>query len=915
MAKLQKTLQKQNLAVVRVLIDDTDPSSRYFRLREVRDVLHGGRQGFLIQGAKELVNDSEILIELLDVNGETIFITTVRNYAEGRARFVSIEIYEDTPPGPATLTILGETALFANGDPIPGQWKGVFNVKWQKEFTVDTLRTNDSRIRVFQPPTLTVQEVLAPFRKVVTSSIQNVTGSGIDGANSNTAILNTSNTVPNIYTVSTPSTPISKSMEGGSFTASLDTGSAPGVAAGTVFTSSISSVFNDSTFQLETPLISDDGTRFSPFRNVTDYTISFQEVSEFNNTELTRSFADVELARLKTFSGDIARAKLLVKSEDSEGGFEFIADIRLEELELTQTASVTFGPTTRLGNFFTQSIVDAFWVGGTVTASSRPPYTISPVTLSRNTVNLIDSMQISSPDLRLEQSGSNIGPRFFMALTGSAFSPGGGTTGEVTLDFIKGLEYSFAADVLCKKINDSFAGKMDVYLSGSAFPSTSSLGTLVASYDCPVGEIQRLQRRAATITNFIPSADGTAKLFLVIHQGDWFVSDLSVFSSQETGFNPDCASFLIPVFGKRFERLQFKAQLFDPNNNEFPQEILSDFVFFNGGNVLFRGSDNRVEGTLTIAPSGSRAVILSTEGYRDTDDTEISGSVMAIGPEVGKPKFFDVDTPFFVASDPAGDPKISIANKLRGFVDPTTNEFILQIIGTILVGSGSNVTDIRSLLPRKPTDDFFHRIRGLNLDFFDIQGKKAITAGNVQSDSEANFIQSEQIVRMGKYTRGTVPRTVPTSSPLIVSGITGSIDPFSAPEVTVTIFNSSSLEVPADVIIWNNTLYGNMTVDIDEILLEANEGAYEVDFELQVDTSWVGFASGSFPGLDSKDLNLGGTRVVQTITIDDEFFITQTGSFSPDPFISYPIHIPEQRPVGFNTLFVVVRLIVSTTQA
>ena len=106
-----------------------------------------------------------------------------------------------------------------------------------------------------------------------------------------------------------------------------------------------------------------------------------------------------------------------------------------------------------------------------------------------------------------------------------------------------------------------------------------------------------------------------------------------------------------------------------------------------------------------------------------------------------------------------------------------------------------------------------------------------------------------------------------------------------------------------------------MTIDLDEVLLIANEGAYEVDFELTVDTSWVGFESGSNPGIGSEDLNLGGTRVVQTITTDEGFFVTRTGSFSPDPFISYPIHIPEERPVGFNTLYVVVKFSITTNQS
>ncbi len=283
---------------------------------------------------------------------------------------------------------------------------------------------------------------------------------------------------------------------------------------------------------------------------------------------------------------------------------------------------------------------------------------------------------------------------------------------------------------------------------------------------------------------------------------------------------------------------------------------------------------------------------------------------------MGEGRFFHSGTAILFAEDPQGDPKLSMGDKLKAFIDPVTGDFILQIVGTILIGSGSSFVDIRSLLPRNPSDTFFHRSRGINLDFFDLQGKKAITAGNVQSDSEANFVQSEQIARMGKYTRGTVPRSVPAASPMIVSGITGSLDPFSAPTVTSAISSSGTILIPDTNMIWNNSLYGNMTIDLDEVLLTADQGAaYEVEFELTVDTSWVGYESGSNPGLGNEELNLGGTRVVQTVTIDDSFFITSTGSFSPDPFISYPIHIPEQRPVGFDTLFVVVKFSITTIQS
>ena len=88
MAKIKRSLIKQNLADRPVFIDDEDPNSQFFQLRELPDVLHSGRQGFLAAGSKNLVNTTEVLVELLDVNGDTIFLHAIRNYAEGRARFI-----------------------------------------------------------------------------------------------------------------------------------------------------------------------------------------------------------------------------------------------------------------------------------------------------------------------------------------------------------------------------------------------------------------------------------------------------------------------------------------------------------------------------------------------------------------------------------------------------------------------------------------------------------------------------------------------------------------------------------------------------------------------------------------------------------------------------------------------------------
>ena len=178
MPKIKNYRQKQNLQQYKVLIQDTETNSRFFRLRESRDILHAGKNAFLIAGSEYLIDDTDVLVEILDANGDPIYLHPIENYAEGKARIVSIEVYEDTPPGPAVLTILGEAAYTADGKSVPAEWKGKYNVKFTKILTVDPLRINDTKIRVYSPPTLEVSELLATFRKATPGADTYLSGSG-----------------------------------------------------------------------------------------------------------------------------------------------------------------------------------------------------------------------------------------------------------------------------------------------------------------------------------------------------------------------------------------------------------------------------------------------------------------------------------------------------------------------------------------------------------------------------------------------------------------------------------------------------------------------------------------------------------------------------------------------------------------
>jgi hypothetical protein len=170
MAIIKKTLFSKNLSNYSVLVNDTDPTSKYFKISELPDTFTGGKNAFLIQGSEVLVPDTKIQIELKDSAGNVIYhepgegyissslngIPFVTEYYEGVSKVVSVYIYPDTAYGPCTLTILGELNQFVDSNGIttavPLEWENKYNVKWEKQINVNPSLANTTKIRFYQRP-------------------------------------------------------------------------------------------------------------------------------------------------------------------------------------------------------------------------------------------------------------------------------------------------------------------------------------------------------------------------------------------------------------------------------------------------------------------------------------------------------------------------------------------------------------------------------------------------------------------------------------------------------------------------------------------------------------------------------------------------------------------------------------------
>jgi hypothetical protein len=650
MARLKKYNQPQNLLQFRVLVTDDDPNSRFFRLTQFQDTLTSGKNAFLINGSPELEPTTEVKVELVDSEGNTVFLQPIRNYQEGLARVVSIEIYEDTPPGPATLTLMGELRQLEDGSPVPAEWSKAYNVKWTRKVTIDPARPNTTPIRLYNRPTIQVSELLVPVRNAyagstVTSALSDAQLAPVSGGD--------------YGLVSSQLFEFRVEMIGGEVRADY---------SGVQFTGSIQRLITAGLAQISP--IPSASAMFAP----SSFKIIYQNSGSFTQTSYTRSYADIKLKQLTTFSGDIQKARVYVKTADSVASYEQLATVSLEATELTVTASnQTANTSLPIGDIYAQSIIDSYWDTGTATLSGYgAPGTAASLYASSS---LINSAHINVPALLTTTASV---PTYYFRL-------------RAPVSLIKGHEYSLDFDLL-SLTGAGIGGKLELYLSGSAFPSTGSLGKKLTEFDSSAGLTRTLLLDNSL--NFFADSTGTATVAFVVYSGDWYYSNIHLYSSEETGFNPDEAEFIVPVSGRKNEKLRFRTELYDVNNNLVPIIIESSDVMFDGGNIVIRGSGNQITDTLTVVASASLSgsgITLSGKGF-------VSASVTSSGPSIyiGAGEYKNPNTPFLVASGSNG-PIFSIADKFYGH--PSGSSYVVTVSGSIVLegqqGAGNwiNVRD------------------------------------------------------------------------------------------------------------------------------------------------------------------------------------------------------------------------------
>ena len=528
-----------NLSNFQVFENDVEPNSEYFRISELSESLTGGKNGFLIEGSEHLKESTEIKVEILDVDGNPVYFEPgggSPQYYEGNSKLVSVHVYDDTAIGLGKITILGELKTYRGESnaliDVPEEWKGVYNVKWERDIQINKNIQNETIVRFYQRPTVKIDELVKPiFTKVIPDVTQTGTLSGIPQSPPAGSDLSTWRA----------GTAYKLKIDDGvsNWTSSVDDNTIS--VSSLNYSPNVIEVLSNTEVLVDTPFTSSNGEVAGFLGQSYSTTFEFVEGQTITDSALTGSFAKINFNNLKTFVGDVARVKVFRKSRNTIGDFQFVQESKLESSELLKDVTTTADTELSYGRF-DQSNLDNYWI----TSSADHPVTINS-----------DKLNASA---KIDYDSSAGGTQILS--TSSSF--------EIT----SGVEYTLNFKTL-KSGSEGTSQSIRAYFSGSNYEQNFLTISGSAIYNTRQSVSQNILANTTANDTFLK---------FDITGGDWYISNVSLKNAQDTSFSPDEFTLIQDIPRKlAIETFDFKFEFYDINNNYIPVDVLAT-KSFTGGN-------------------------------------------------------------------------------------------------------------------------------------------------------------------------------------------------------------------------------------------------------------------------------------------------------------------------------------------
>ena len=714
-------------------------TSNFFKISEFPSVLPTGNSSFLIEGSNLLKPNVELKTELLDADGNPIFHYAIPNYdKELPARRIAIEIYDDeVVNGVGTFTVLGE--LNPTEFDIPSDFQNTYNVRFTAPVSINKKIKNTEPIRFYGDPSLTVSELVkGVIEKVPTGDSTQVTitgsvefvnptpqtefsvDSGSTTGNSNqfnevgnsvASYVNQnqgsaqSSILPQTIKTEKPFTFVVKEMEKGVDNAlnKITSGMKGAVFSITrpdnlvdntlypdskfakpqTFETKILDVINSTTFTTTTEYVitnkSNNNKIVVPLQpSSSQATITHNVVSstETEDTVFKRSFANMTVGNLRTFSGDTYKAKIYIKEEGTSGEFEKIYETLVESPnELVNKNSISGFE--NIGIFFTQSLIENNWVSAsnnstTPSASVDDDVIIDGVLLSGSNAGVGDSFTfVTKTNLELEKNED------YIVEFNSAFKKAPKTQSDGTSKQQAELEVFITGSLESETVREISLGTIDL-------PDTTNTDFTIIE-----------QKQIADFRTHNASSTPTGSLGFRVNSGEFILSDIRLRPFTQTNFSPGFfkANVPMPKPVKRGKLYDFLVEFYDANNNLAETVAIVDNVAFEGPPQVIVGSDNLLTGSMFlgietgsgIEVHGGSAFIKSVgySGFESSSASGVGGFMMfsgSVSESLGTSESYDG----------VGLELVSGSNRFLRF--RTTPSVFEVVTDTFFFGSGSTAS-------------------------------------------------------------------------------------------------------------------------------------------------------------------------------------------------------------------------------
>ena len=395
----------ENLSGYNTFITDTKPLSEYFKVTKFPDTLTKGKNLFTMEGTPFLKESTAIKMELVDVDGNTLYIEPGRgipDYYDGNSVVLSIHVYDDIPVGPGKITILGELKEYKDGQgitrPIPKEWDGAYNVKWEKEVYINKNEANTTPVIFYKKPTIRIEEVEGGL---VQQSIPNVTQSGSVQGRPDIPPLGTDTRTwraGTLYRLEITSGP--------GFTGSIDENiiSVPSLD----YSATVKEVLNKNTVLVDKPYVVDN--KVANFES-SPYTSTFEyfDGRTSTGTIVTGSYQKLTFKNIETFTGNLDNIKIYRKSRSDISDYKFLEQVRVDDIttdllvDETSVANEVEGGIGRL----TQTNFENNWVSSSFSISGSESEIIFDDDLLFESIRIvIPSSSIATDKVNIETANT-----------------------------------------------------------------------------------------------------------------------------------------------------------------------------------------------------------------------------------------------------------------------------------------------------------------------------------------------------------------------------------------------------------------------------------------------------------------------------------------------------------------------------